>query len=585
MKVQYENFFLCPADTKHVYYEALRKSFVEKLSDQAVCELYQLNYNSFRSIKRDFRQAISIGKDPAALFFVPSKVGKREKTQPDIITKIIALRAKNLSVPDIKAILSSDGVSISFWKIDKILKEHHFPVLSRRTQQDKQQIFIPEEFKPPESCQLAFPIDEKFESLNGSIFLFYPILKALNIEKIVSASGYPSTNQINSLNAVLSFLALKLINTKRLSHSNDYSLDRGLGLFAGLNVLPKNAWFASYSYRINRDMNINFLKALNRHVEKQLPDSGDFNLDFTTIPHWGDASILENNWSATRRIGLKSVLAMLVQDQDNRLLKYGDTEIKHDNQSDAIYEFIDFYRPSGNKINCLIFDSKFTTYRNLNQLNKDDIKFLTLRRRSNTIINQTEKLDNKLWTRVQLGKKFRRKHRNLLVFDSEIKLTDYDGPLRQLVVKNTGREKPSFIITNDFDIGLKDAILKYAKRWLVEQEISEQIEFYHLNRLNSSIVVKVDFDLTMSILADTVYKLFSQQIPGFQGSKAESIYRSFIKNYSNFNLKNKPEKIINITLNKKVHLPLLYETDWFSKKIKVPWLDGYKLKFEIGTSL
>ena len=196
-------------------------------------------------------------------------------------------------------------------------------------------------------------------------------------------------------------------------------------------------------------MNINFLKALNRHVEKQVPDSGDFNLDFTTIPHWGDASIL----------------AMLVQDQDNRLLKYGDTEIKHDNQSDAIYEFIDFYKPSGNKINCLIFDSKFTTYRNLNQLNKDSIKFLTLRRRSNNIINQTEEIDNKLWTRVQLGKKFRRKHRNLLVFDTDIKLTDYDGPLRQLVVKNTGREKPSFIITNDFDIGLKDAILKYAKRW------------------------------------------------------------------------------------------------------------------------
>ena len=121
MEVHYENFFLCPADKKHVYYEALRKSFVEKLSDQEVCEIYQLNYNSFRSIKRDFRKFLSIGKDPAALFFAPSKVGKREKTQPDIVTKIIALRVKNLSVPDIKAILSSDGVNISFWKIDKIL--------------------------------------------------------------------------------------------------------------------------------------------------------------------------------------------------------------------------------------------------------------------------------------------------------------------------------------------------------------------------------------------------------------------------------------------------------------------------------
>jgi hypothetical protein len=585
MVSQYEQFFLNPTDKKHLYYEALRKSFVENLSDRAICRIYQLKFNSFRSLKRDFRKMVAAGKNPAELFFASSKAGKREKTQPAVCQKIIALRVKNLSVPDIKAILSSEGIHISLWKIDRILKEHNFPVLARRTQQNKQQIVVPDEFKPPESCGLEFPICEKFESLNGSVFLLYPLLKEINISKIVSESGYPSTKQISALNAVLSFLALKLIDTKRLSHSNDYSLDRGLGLFAGLNVLPKNAWFGSYSYRINRKMNVNFLKALNHEVEKQQPSSGDFNLDFTTIPHWGEASVLENNWSATRRIGLKSVFALLVQEQDNKLLKYGDAEIKHTNQSDAILEFIDFYKPGGNKINCLIFDSKFTKYRNLNQLNKANIKFLTLRRRSKNLIAQIENIDKEHWKRVRLSKKFRRKYRNLLVYETEITLDDYEGQLRQLAIKNSGRENPAFIITNDFNLSLKETIIKYARRWLVEQEISEQIEFYHLNRLNSSIVVKVDFDLTMSILADTMYKLFSEQIPGFQESRADGIYRSFIKNYSHFHIEDKPEKIIKITLNKKVHLPLLYETDWFSKGTKIPWLGDYKLKYEIGTSL
>ena len=119
--------------------------------------------------------------------------------------------------------------------------------------------------------------------------------------------------------------------------------DKGLGLFAGVTVLPKSAWFGSYSYRVNRQMNKRFLKSLHEKVEKLIPSSGDFNLDFTTIPHWGDESILEHNWSGTRRVGLKSVLALLVQDQNSRLLKYGDTEIKHANQSDKILEFIDFY--------------------------------------------------------------------------------------------------------------------------------------------------------------------------------------------------------------------------------------------------
>jgi hypothetical protein len=38
-------------------------------------------------------------------------------------------------------------------------------------------------------------------------------------------------------------------------------MDRGMGLFAGLNVLPKTAWFSSYSNAIKSEMNINFLKS------------------------------------------------------------------------------------------------------------------------------------------------------------------------------------------------------------------------------------------------------------------------------------------------------------------------------------
>ncbi len=46
-------------------------------------------------------------------------------------------------------------------------------------------------------------------------------------------------------------------------------------------------------------------------------------------------------------------------------------------------------------------------------------------------------------------------------------------------------------------------VRKYTKRWIVEKAISEQIEFFHLNLVSSSMVIKVDFDLTMSILTLT----------------------------------------------------------------------------------
>jgi len=94
------------------------------------------------------------------------------------------------------------------------------------------------------------------------------------------------------------------------------------------------------------------------------------------------------------------------------------------------------------------------------------------------------------WQRIQLGKNIRRKYRNLLVLESTIKLKNYDSTLRQLVVKNNGRKQPAFIVTNDFDISIKQAVLKYAHRWLVEQAISQAALFTICSKIGdqSSIV-------------------------------------------------------------------------------------------------
>ncbi len=61
-------------------------------------------------------------------------------------------------------------------------------------------------------------------------------------------------------------------------------------------------------------------------------------------------------------------------------------------------EFVDFWKEGkGEKPKMLIFDSKLTTYQNLDKLNKDDIKFLTLRKRGKNIISQAQSLDDNAW--------------------------------------------------------------------------------------------------------------------------------------------------------------------------------------------
>jgi len=69
---------------------------------------------------------------------------------------------------------------------------------------------------------------------------------------------------------------------------------------------------------------------------------------------------------------------LIVQSPSTGYLSYTDAEIKHKNQNDVIWDFIDFWKEGqGVAPKKLIFDSKFTTYKNLDKLNKSDenIKF------------------------------------------------------------------------------------------------------------------------------------------------------------------------------------------------------------------
>ncbi|MBW6535714.1 MAG: hypothetical protein K0B11_11940 [Mariniphaga sp.] len=85
------------------------------------------------------------------------------------------------------------------------------------------------------------------------------------------------------------------------------------------------------------------------------------NLDFTTIPYWGDDNHLENNWSGKRNKALSSMLAILAQDPDTGIIDYGNCDVLHENQSAVVLEYLDFYKqaPEGKQnINYLVMDRR-----------------------------------------------------------------------------------------------------------------------------------------------------------------------------------------------------------------------------------
>jgi hypothetical protein len=118
-------------------------------------------------------------------------------------------------------------------------------------------------------------------------------------------------------------------------------------------------------------------------------------------------------------------------------------------------------------------------------------------------------------------------------------------------------------------------IRRYPRRWLIENEISEQIHFFHLNRNSSGIVVKVDFDLTMTILAHNLYRLLASELPGYSHNKAQSLYDTFIDNYGEVEV---GRDVITVKMNRKRALPLLCESIPLLDDT-YPWLGNKKTGF------
>ncbi len=78
---------------------------------------------------------------------------------------------------------------------------------------------------------------------------FIPYILESGILEILKECEMPDSSDIGSTQACLSMLLLKLMGRKRLSHIGSYDKEPGLGIFAGLNVLPKPTYMNTYSCR------------------------------------------------------------------------------------------------------------------------------------------------------------------------------------------------------------------------------------------------------------------------------------------------------------------------------------------------
>lgn len=573
-------FFLKPQQGLHKRYELLRALCVEKLPAKELAARFGYSIYTVNAMKRDFGQAIRGGQIPE--FFLSPTAGRKPRANRDQLARhIISLRKQNYSILDIKAALEALGHQVSHDLIYRVLVKDGFTRLPRRTVVEKRKGSVsPLRAARSQCIDWQAELGKRYHSERGiGLLAFLPLVAKLKVSQWIEQAGYPDTTELSRSQSVLSFLALKLAGYERYSHDDLWAMDRSLGLFAGLNVLPKDASLSSYSHRVDRKMNRRFLLAMFRTFQHEGLLSGFVNLDFTAIPHWGDASVLENHWSGKRRKALKSVVALVCQDPDSGILCYSDAEVERHRKPECVLEFVDFWKAQGENPKCLIFDSKFTTYENLVKLDRDGVKFITLRQRGKKLLTQVATLSPDSWQQVSLTGTDR-KYPKLKVHDSIVELPRVKHPVRQLIVTGHGREKPAFIITNDRQRDTAQIISQYGRRWLVEKGISEQIDFFHLNSLSSSIVVKVDFDLTLTLAAHNLYRTMALMLEGHQWETSKSLNAKFFANGGAFEI---TSDRIHVYLKKKRHLPILMEALKELGTTRIPWLQNRFLEFQPWT--
>lgn len=547
-------FFLHPKADWQRRYEALRSSFVDRTSAKVVADKFSytpayvnLLRHLFHTGKIDFHEIPLAGK--------PNRHRVKRKTRD----KIISLREQSLSAGDIAQIISDDGIDISIRTVERVLAEEGFAKLPRRT---SLKIGLTRAgAKVPEISRAVHPatLDHKaYESSCAGLFLFAPFLGQIDLAGIARDAGLPGSKHIPALSYLLSFLGLKLVGNERYAHVGDHAFDPGLGLFAGLNVVPKCTALSTYSYGLDEVHIRNLQRAfVKRAMKLGLYDGRIINLDFHTVPHFGDESVLQTHWAGARGKRMKGALTLFTQDAASKLILYTNADIQRSEADDQVTEFMSFWRQIHRGVSpTLVFDSRFTSYAKLSELNAANVKFITLRRRGEKLLSEVANLTG--WQKIHIPHD-KRKYPNPQVHESIIPLREYEGQVRQVIIRGNGREKPSFLVSNDFDKPVEMLVGDYARRWRVENGIAEAVKFFHLNSLSSSILIKIHFDVALTMMADTLYTMLARRLRGFEECNAPKLYRHFIRGKGAVEIK---KGRVRVRFQRRAHNPILRGMSW-----------------------
>jgi hypothetical protein len=412
----------------------------------------------------------------------------------------------------------------------------------------------------------------------AGIFLFLPLLARLGFDQLVARAGYPGSRMVPATAALLSLLALKLLDKERRCHISDFDFDEALGLFAGLNVLPKKSYATDYSYRTERTHQRQLLSGWVAGLAPLLcPEAQAFCLDFHPIPYRGDPELLENHYLPTRGKAGPSVLSFFAHEPQSRLLCYANANLTRAEQPGEMLRFVDFWHEvTGHDPQWLYFDSRLAPYAELAKVNERHIWFVTIRRRGAAILRRLRAVPAQDWHRAVIDIP-KRRHKNIRYLDESVRLRDYGGALRQVAVTGLGRAEPTLCLSNNTLVPARELITRYAGRNGVEDSLGISVNFFHLDCLASEVRLNVDLDAALTVVAHGCYRWLASRLHGLAKAKPKQLYRRFVETGGVVEV---GEDRLAVHFDKRSHNPILREAALDRDCPPIPWLGGLPVTFE-----
>ena len=566
----------------HRRYEALRAYFLDGATYAQAGQRFGYTRWAMINLVREYRA----GK--LTLFAPPRKPGPPPGSAPAkdrARGRVIELRRDGLSTYEISARLAIEGTPLNRTSVGEILAEEGFGRLLRHPEPtaSTSPATHGRDTRLPRTARLDFASwPATIETGKAGLLLLIPDLVELGLPDLVKRAGYPGTRVVPAASWLLSLLALKLTRTRRVSHVDDLLLaDPAASLFAGLATLPKKSALTDYSYRTGHDHQRRFLAALDaKMVHAGLATAQDaiFDLDFHAVMHWGHDPVLEKHYVPTRSQRARSVLTFFAQDTSTHNLVYANADLSKAGQAREVITFCDHWKAvSGNDPAMLIMDQKVTTHAVLGELDARGVTFLTLRMRSPALVKHIDALTDNDFTTVTLDRpgKFNRPKVHQA---TGIRLTNYPGTVRQLVVTGLGRDAPTVIITNDHNLPVKALITHYARRMTIEQRLAEIIQAFHADALSSAVNLNVDLDIMLCVLAQALIAALRNRLPGYANVTPDVLQRRFLETPGTITTSG---DTITVHLDRRAYTPVLRKAD-LPHDTRVPWWGNRALRYELS---